>query len=79
MTPTSFELGIPRPDFAPFSPQSIFQQNSQKIGALFQPAAVFLFCRKIKLQTFAGSADSLIQFYRFLNPTRTSEGSKQQE
>jgi hypothetical protein len=46
-----------------FDVQLIFQQKSQKIGALFQPAAVFLFCRKIKLKTFSRRADSPTQFY----------------
>jgi hypothetical protein len=65
MTPTSS-------DFATFPLQSIFQQNSQNIGALFQPAAVFLFCRKIKLQTFSRRADSPTQFYFIISQARST-------
>jgi hypothetical protein len=48
------------------------EQDSQKIGALFQPAAVFLFCRKIKLQTFSRPADSPTQFYFIISLARST-------
>ena len=60
MTPTSSELG----PISPLFPSSrFFSRILRKSARCFSRLLVFLFCRKIKLQTFSHRADSQTQFY----------------